>query len=331
MIGLPWLETPGQQLREQYRQQRLPHALLVAGGAGVGADRLIRWLEAVLLCESQSRAPCGECHSCQLRAAGNHGDSLHLEPEGKARQIKVDVVRDLVRFSQGTPQYGRNQVVVLHSADRLNVAAANALLKVLEEPPAGTYLILQTAEPARLLPTIRSRLQWFRCPKPAREDGVAWLQGQGLDAEQAELVLALADQQPCRALELTDAQYVELRLNCLSRLVGQLQRPGAGLEATEVLAREEPMSVLDIWRPWLADLATLVQTGNSDRVRNRDQIDQLQALAGQYPQSSLWVKLHDEVEALRRKVEAGNNLNWQLLLEQFWLSIPKELKRAQQE
>ncbi|MCH8551027.1 MAG: DNA polymerase III subunit delta' [Natronospirillum sp.] len=331
MIGLPWLEDAGAQLRQQYRQQRLPHGLLLSGGAGLGVDRFVQWLEAVLLCQHAEQAPCGTCHSCELRLAGNHADSLTLSPEGKGQQIKVDMVRELVGFSQGRPQHSHNKVVVLKSADRLNMAAANALLKVLEEPPAGTYLVLQTEEPAQLLPTIRSRLQWFRCPVPAAQEGLAWLQGQGLTAEQAELALALSDQQPCRALEMADDSYLELRETCLNQLLGQLEKPRRDLQGPETLSRQEPKVVLDIWRPWLADLATLVQTGDTGRVRNRDQVAQLQALVARYPQPALWMQIHDDAEALREQVASGNNLNWQLLLEQFWLSIPKIMKRAQQE
>lgn len=328
MIGLPWLETAGRQLRDQYRQQRLPHGLLIVGGSGLGADKLIQWLEGVLLCQHPDRAPCGQCHSCNLRLAGNHGDLLHLQPEGKGQQIKVGAVRELVSFSQGKAQYSQNQVVLVQQAERLNLAAANALLKVLEEPPAGTYLLLQSAEPARLLPTIRSRLQWFRCPAPPAAEGQSWLEGQGVEQAAAELALALADHQPCNALMLATEDFMSRRQRCLDLLRGQIERPSPNLEVLTGLLEPEPVQVLSIWRPWLADAARLAQGGADVPLRNTDQADALQSLLGRYPTAALWLRLYDAVEQLRIQVEADNNLNWQLLLEQFWLSIPREIRRT---
>ena len=103
-----------------------------------------------------------------------HPDLRWVGPDGAV--IKVDAVRDIVAFAQGTPQAGPRKAAVIAGAHALNVHAANALLKTLEEPPAGTHLLLVTSQPGRLLPTIRSRCQRLEI-RPDRQAAREWLAG----------------------------------------------------------------------------------------------------------------------------------------------------------
>lgn len=332
MTLYPWLASNGHDLAEQLAAGRLPHALLVVGGTGLGAPGLIQWLEALLLCQtSSSREPCGQCRSCTLLRAGNHADSLHLMPEGKGRLIKVDAVRHLLQFSQGTPQLGARQVVVLEQADTLNLAASNALLKVLEEPPDGTFILLQTDDPARLLPTIRSRVQWLRLAGPDVDQGQAWLAEQGVDAAQAPLLLSLAEGQPCRALEMADPEYLGQRQAWLDALAQQVMAPQRSLQGVEAMVKAEPEPILAVWRHWIADAQRLLHSGETDWVRNRDQIDTLHKVLARRPSQAFWARLYGLLDELHGQVTADNNLNWQLLLEDFWLRIPREIKLTAQE
>jgi len=135
---------------------RLSHGLLLAGddpeglsAAGLAlADRLL------------NRGPDRASHF----APDRHPDCFQLRPAGKARFIKVDPVRELIGRINVTPAVSDHKVAVLHDADRMNAAAANVLLKTLEEPPADTTILLLTARPHALLPTIRSRVLHFRFP-----------------------------------------------------------------------------------------------------------------------------------------------------------------------
>lgn len=332
MTLYPWLQTDAEKLADQLAGGRLPHALLLVGGTGLGARALIQWLEALLLCQAQSvREPCGQCRSCTLLRAGNHADSLHLMPEGKARLIKVDAVRHMLQFSQGTPQLGAHQVVVLEQADALNLAASNALLKVLEEPPKGTFILLQTDDPARLLPTIRSRVQWLRLSGPDAEAGQSWLAEQGVDAAQGSLLLSLAEGQPCRALEMADPEYLKQRQVWLDALSQQVMAPQRSLQNLDALIKAEPEPVLSVWRDWVADAQRLLHTGEGDWVRNRDQMDTLNRALEKRPSRMFWARLYGLVDELDAQLSAGNNLNWQLLLEDFWLRIPREIKLTAQE
>ncbi len=222
-LPLPWLATP---LADVLAHQR-GHATLVHGAPGVGALEFVLALAQALLCENPVAAamPCGRCGSCKLVQAGLHPDLFVLLPENlrrdtgwlvaddkaegedlkrkPSRQIRITEVRSLIDWSHKTSARGRGKVVVLHPADTLNYQSASALLKTLEEPPAGTRLLLTTADPAHLLPTVRSRCQRVLLPAPATAVASAWLAGQGVDLP--EVLLAACNGRPLEALALARA------------------------------------------------------------------------------------------------------------------------------
>jgi DNA polymerase-3 subunit delta' len=188
------------------RLDTLPHALLLHGPRGVGKLELAETIAQLLLCENAdlSRRPCGTCEGCRWFTSGNHPDLRRLEPEALAKappqvegeeagpatrtkpsiEIKVDQVRDLAAFLNVGSHRGRRRVALVHPAEDMTASAANALLKGLEEPPAGALFVLVTHRPARLLPTIRSRCVAIAVPAPAEAPALAWLEGQGMKAGQ---------------------------------------------------------------------------------------------------------------------------------------------------
>ncbi|MFW6092796.1 MAG: hypothetical protein ACODAC_02405 [Pseudomonadota bacterium] len=162
MTLLPWQAPLAAQVRERLAAGRLGHALLVAGPEGWGETAFANWLALYLL---------GVEHAADAAAVA-HPDLRWLAPDGAV--IKVDAVRELEDFAHGTPQAGSRKVAVLTHAHYLNVNAANALLKTLEEPPPGTHLLLASCHPGRLLPTVRSRCQTLSIrPDPAAAE--RWL------------------------------------------------------------------------------------------------------------------------------------------------------------
>ena len=220
VLPLPWLREPLDQALHRQRG----HAVLVHGSPGVGALPYALCLAQAWLCESSAGGPkpCGHCGSCRLARGHLHADLRILMPEtlrrehdwpladdkldadeGKrkpSRQIRIDEVRGLIDWSTKTASRGHGKVAVLHPADALNPQSANALLKTLEEPPVGTRIILTTADPAILLPTVRSRCQLQALSAPAAQHAVAWLQSQGL--KQPEVLLAACGGRPLDALAL---------------------------------------------------------------------------------------------------------------------------------
>ena len=183
------------------RAGTLPPALLLVGPQGVGKQRVGLWLAAGVLCEKGPGAPCGECQSCRMAGSLSHPDihwffpiqrpkgdeskqveeaedlltaaiaarretPLYPRPDGMAG-LFLPLVRVLHRRAQMRPAMSRAKVFIVADAERLvpqasSHEAANAMLKVLEEPPQDTYFVLTTSEPAALLPTIKSRLVQLR-------------------------------------------------------------------------------------------------------------------------------------------------------------------------
>ena len=173
---LPWQQETWSRLNQQLARGQLPHALLLTGVRDSGKSRLALALARLLLCEAPSGGlNCGQCHPCELSASGSHGDFRWLQPEDKARVIKIDQVRDLVAFTTKTAAFGSRKVAVLSPADSMNSNAANALLKSLEEPAADTYMLLVCHQLQGVPATIRSRCQILKLPTPAAEESLAWL------------------------------------------------------------------------------------------------------------------------------------------------------------
>ena len=230
----PWNEPILQTVRS--RLERLPHAMLVHGARGLGKLALAERIAQLLLCENadSARRPCGVCDGCRWFLAGNHPDFRRIEPEALAKvppepeeeegsegparrakqpslEIKVDQVRELASFLNLRSHRGRLRVALVHPAEDMNPNAANALLKGLEEPPAGAIFILVSHRPAQLLPTIRSRCVAIPVPIPSRETSLAWLADQGI--KDAERWLAYGGGAPLRAVDYAaDAPALERML-----------------------------------------------------------------------------------------------------------------------
>lgn len=190
-----------------HRLERLPHALLVYGPRGVGKLSLAERAAQLLLCEGAGKRPCDACDACRWFLAGNHPDLRRLEPEAlwaekpdkPSRVIKIEQVRELADFLYIGSHRGRLRVALVHPAEDMNENAANALLKGLEEPPAGAVFILVSHRPAQLLPTIRSRCVALPVPLPPPAAALEWLIQKKI--KDPERWLAYAGGAPLRAEE----------------------------------------------------------------------------------------------------------------------------------
>ena len=198
----PWQHGLWQQLagRKQHA-----HAYLLHGPAGIGKRALAERLMYLLLCQRPAGLEaCGQCKSCSLLAAGSHPDHYVLEPEEADKAIKVDQVRDLVSFVVQTAQMGGRKVVLIEPVEAMNINAANALLKSLEEPSGNTVLLLVSHQPSRLLPTVKSRCVQQACPLPSDAMSIAWLADALPDCTEQERadLLTLAAGSPLVAVKL---------------------------------------------------------------------------------------------------------------------------------
>ncbi len=214
-LPLPWLQAP---VKAALATQR-GHALLVQATPGIGALHYALALAQSWLCDAPAASglACGRCAGCCLLRAPSHPDLFVLLPEtlrrelqwpladdtdqGKgSRQIRIAEVRTMLDWVAKTAARGRGKVVVLHPAEALNEQAASALLKTVEEPPAGTRLVLTCTDPLAILATVRSRCQRVQVPVPAPAAAQAWLVAQGV--AHAEVMLAAAGGRPLDALAL---------------------------------------------------------------------------------------------------------------------------------
>lgn len=219
---------------------RLPHALLLSGHAGIGKQRLALAFAARLLCLAPvTQGACGVCKSCQLLSYGTHPDFVWLVPETDAKTektakyIKVDQIRELVGFAEKSAQLGGYRVVIIEPAHLLNVQAANALLKTLEEPGRHTLIMLLSAQPLSLSATIRSRCQQIALAVPGSAEALAWLSPQVRDEAVARLLLGLSDGAPLAALALRDALWFGERERLLKDLLALREGRQSALMAAQ--------------------------------------------------------------------------------------------------
>ena len=155
MRWYPWLRPDFEKLVASYQAGRGHHALLIQALPGMGDDALIYALSRYLLCQQpQGHKSCGHCRGCQLMQAGTHPDYYTLAPEKGKNMLGIDAVREVTEKLNEHARLGGAKVVWVTDAALLTDAAANALLKTLEEPPAETWFFLATREPERLLVTL---------------------------------------------------------------------------------------------------------------------------------------------------------------------------------
>ena len=201
-------------------EARVPGAVLLAGPPGIGKYTLARAFAARLLCEGVvSGDACGTCAQCVRLAAGTHPDLHVVAREEERRDVRIEQVRDLVRWLGLQPLMAQRKVAVVDDAHCLSVPAQNALLKTLEEPPGASVIVLVAAGAGLLLPTIRSRCQIVRLEPLASDDVVAVLTARGVEPGEARALAAIADGSPGRALTLADDRESRAQLlGALARL-----------------------------------------------------------------------------------------------------------------
>ncbi|MCC4309295.1 DNA polymerase III subunit delta' [Alcanivorax marinus] len=324
-VPCPWHRDEMQRLLDQHARGRLPHALLLAGAAGIGKYRLAQALAQALLCERPAAGlACGECDGCHLSVAGTHPDFQTLAPEPGSNTIKIDQVRRLLEFAGRTAQYGGARVALIAPAEGLNRSAQNALLKTLEEPGEGLVLILVSDQPSLLLPTIRSRCQQRHLPLPPGEAALAWLTPQTGEHEAAAL-LAAAQGAPLRALALQEADWFAAREQLAGQLLAVARGRASPAQAGQVLAGQDPRVMAGVLYGWLARAAVLAalgeEGGEADPATVTDPKVEplLRQLAAQVPPARLLAAARRVMEG-RRQLLAGANPNKELLMEQ-WLLI----------
>lgn len=230
-MDLPWQAGAKALLQRDMDAGRLPHALLISAYPGWGELELSQWLALKLL----GQAPDGDPRALA------HPDLRWIAPDGE--QIKVEQIRALAEYAQGKPQAAPVKVAVLECADAMNIHAANALLKTLEEPPGAAHLILASHRAGALPPTVRSRCRQVRVPRD-RTAALAWLQARREDAAGEGL---MKDYDGAPLLAASGAQRGE---RPMQDILAELAR-GSGAALIDELQAQDPRRLSQRWARWL--------------------------------------------------------------------------------
>ena len=324
----PWQLAIWQQLNQN--TARLPHALLLHGRMGIGKYDFAKQLSQSLLCSNRSVQgyACGVCASCHWFNDDSHPDFRLLTPEQesdaeddgapvkktrKKMQISVAQIRELSGFlSMSSHRSGAGRVVLIHPAEALNVASANALLKMLEEPASGVTFILVAHQLQRLLPTIISRCQKVNMPIPNEAQALAFLNAQQVN--QAVEQLAYFDGSPIKVVN-EQAHFTQLAEVWKQLALGAKLQPHVA--AAMLIANSVESGVIALQK-WLYDLAAMQMT---NQVRyHLAHTKALQLLADKVNLSALF-QLQKKIDGIRQL--ATHPLNHELQMESILLDYTK--------
>lgn len=327
-ITYPWQAQVWQHVNQN--DKRMPHALLLHGRAGIGKYDFARYFSQSLLCANKSEAghACGVCSSCSWFNDESHPDFRLLSPEQesetegedapakktkKKTQISVAQIRDLSSFlSLTSHRSGGLRVILVHPAEALNLASANALLKMLEEPAEGVIFILVAHQLQRLLPTIISRCQKVNMPIPNETQALAWLGEQGV--QNAKVQLAYLDGSP---IKVFSEQLQFTQLNEIWRLLAQGSKLQPHIAAPALIANSVETGIV-VLQKWMYDIVAMRLT---KQIRyHATHIGALQALAEKVNLSGLF-QLQKKLDELRKL--ALHPLNHELQMESLLLEYTR--------
>lgn len=280
---LPWQAADWQRIAAPLRAGRLPHALLLTGARGIGKQHFANVVARALLCAEPGvdGLPCGACPGCVQVTAGSHPDVAMLAPDQAGGVIKIDAIRQFVHTLYLTAQNQHGRVGFIQPADRMTPAAANSLLKALEEPPAGSHILLISDRPSALLATIRSRCQRLRLAGADAALAQGWLEQQ---ATGAATLLPLSCGAPLRAARMTDLGIAEVQSTWFQTL-GELAS-----------GKRDPVAVAETWL-----------TGDPDTLLDwlyLVSVDVLKICAGADREALLFGAQSDEIAAIAAAMDA---------------------------
>ena len=304
----PWQQTVWQHIVDRVEQQRMPHAVLLTGVAGLGKKQLAVKMAESLLCLAADKQfnACGVCHSCQIMQAGNHPDHLTIRSEEAGKSIKIDQIRALKEKQSLTPSVANWKTVVIESADLMTNSAANSLLKLLEEPQNNTILILTTNAVHRLPVTIRSRCQQMHLSTPDYSMILKWLDSQGVitDADQLRKISSLTLDAPfaiVNALETNEWQSYQQIQQDFDQLIQQQANP------VQLASQWQQLDLVKVMHQLLSTVKSRLQ---------QQYLEYADASVTQH----YW-HIADCIVSTIKLISSSNNYNKTLLIEDFMVSV----------
>ncbi|WP_293371792.1 DNA polymerase III subunit delta' C-terminal domain-containing protein [Nevskia sp.] len=329
MKPLPWQKEVWATIAGSIREQRLSHALLLAGPDGAGKRHFAGCITAALWCRNLASdgSACGECADCLQVASGAHSGYFLVRAEEGKRDISIDQVRALSEKLTMTQYDGRAKVAIIEPADALNVNGVNALLKTIEEPTPGSHLLLVSARPQALAATLRSRCQRVRLAAPGRAIALDWLRNtSGGKHDDATLAAALdhAFGAPLKALQLLDGAGLAQRSDWSRGLVDLAGGRGEPATFAAAINEADPVGWLQWLYGWMSRLLRMRIAASADDDAA------IVSLAQRLP-AELLDRYIAEVQAMLAKVHGPADKK--LLIESLligWLALLARAGRAAQ-
>ncbi len=301
-------------LRLALRRGRVPSSLLFGGPRGVGKRAAARVLAQALNCGRLPDDACGECESCRLIAGRNHPDVQEIDIRDEKTRVAIDQVKEMKSLAYLRPMMGRRRVFIVDEAEEMSEPAAHSILKLLEEPPLFTHIILVSDQPVLLLPTIRSRCQGLSFLPVSDEDIERALRDRGVEGERARLLALVVHGDLERALE-ADGKKVESDRDQAWLLFRALTREG---DPSALLRRfafgrrkevaEELTRTLELLLAFGRDACLLAEKGDPRFLLNPDRANEIRECAAVLgPEGALRVvgALHRAAVSLDRMANTG--------------------------
>ncbi len=317
----PWLESEWMDLQSRLRSGAMGHAYLLSGREGLGKLALAESFVGAILCEDRrdEGGACSQCRSCVLFTSGNHPDFKRLAREQDHKAILVDQVRELINYYTLKSHYGGFKVAIICPAEAMNRAAANALLKVLEEPPAGALILLVAHRPGLLPLTVRSRCQRINVETPTFDVVEGWLAGQDLgEAGRTAINTLMLHGAPLDVARQLKSGAATL----LNDLIGALEETAArrrhALEAARDFTEIEVEAFINALETLLQALI-LLRIGHRRRGLRipRKQLESLQEISNKLNFKRLFLYM-DEVALARSMVLRSSGVRSADIIENLW-------------
>jgi DNA polymerase-3 subunit delta' len=250
---------------------------------------------------------CGVCKSCRKIAAGHHPDIIRIQPIGPI--IKIDQIRALLKTLAMKPYEATIRVAILSDAQAMNAAASNALLKILEEPPSRSMLVLTANQKSDLLPTIVSRCQHVGFNPIPKERIASWLKKKhGLEQQAADILAAMANGSFSRAQMMVKEDWLQRRKWVIEEMARLSLQPIASLLAlAEKLSKEKEALAqsLEIINVWFRDL--IINQYDAGKIINRDVAEKIENASQKNNLPDLLSKV-DAVQKTQNRIAANTNL-----------------------
>ena len=340
---LPWHREQWDRLLG--RRDSLHHGLLITGQPGIGKSEFALSLCKYLLCKEALKKTggfCDGCQGCRLFDAGTHPDmhvlttelesmegrsgliasysDRYLDPRERekrakpARVISVDQIRQLIERFSTHGHISNYRVALIYPADTMNLNAANALLKLLEEPPDDATLLLVSAEPGRLPATVRSRCTAIQLPLPDRDQALEWISDR-IPPELQPAALQVARGSPLKAIALAESGFLEAMRDFHTKLCGIVEGEVEAVDVASRLAKTDFENSLHWLQIFVAELAAWRGAGKApgwsqpiDFSINKISVDRI-------------YMLYDKITGYRRSARSAGNE--QLVLEDILLNLGK--------